>query len=211
MGCCRKALWPPRAGRLLPAADVRPDVRNATSSGTATGCRFAVRPGLSGPDGVVVALVLDGGDGMASATAELVVTRRQFATFRSVGPVRLSGPVQNGPRPRARLSRLSMRVRSNRRLFIRVAPGGAVLPVCTSAARRTARAVSSAASRRAPRGGGFGGPGRCSMGAWPRCRSGICHLRCCCAGRVRSRGRGGRPGPVRWGPRGSRCRAGTPW
>jgi hypothetical protein len=58
--------------------------------------------------------------------------------------------------------------------------------------------------------GGASGMGRCPMGAWPRSRSGICRLRCCCALRVRSPRGGGRPGPVRWDPRGSRCRAGTP-
>ena len=154
------------------------------------------------------------------------VEHRRAALF---GPVSWSCPVRRrcvrrrpGSRTRARIHRRSpaparsaqQRAPSPRALpapgSLVPGPGGAILPVCMSAARRTARAVSSAASRRAPRGGASGG-GRCSMGAWPRSRSGICCLRCCCLVRVRSRCGGGRPGPVRWDLRGSRCRAGTRW
>jgi hypothetical protein len=50
--------------RVLPrATDVRPYVRNASSPGIATTCHFAVCSGPPGADGVIVALVLDRGDG----------------------------------------------------------------------------------------------------------------------------------------------------
>jgi hypothetical protein len=90
-----------------------------------------------------------------------------------------------------------------------VGPGGPVLPVCMfpqPSVRRVLclRRLLAGASRR------VSGMGRCSRGAWPRSCSGICRLRCWCGLRVRARRGGGRPGPVRGDPCGSRCRAGTP-